>query len=226
METKAVGRVRISSSAFPPQLKQIPTPPQGLYFRGSYSEYDFSREILIAVVGTRRPSRYGILMTRKIVTELSSLGVVIVSGLALGIDTEAHRAALSAQGRTIAVLGCGILHIYPRENLSLAEKILTAKGLILSEFSGTQTVSRAQFRTRNRLIAGLCRAVLVIEGTRHSGTLLTARYALEQGKEVMALPGLVNNPLSEAPHILLKQGAALVSSAKDVLDCLGLIRSL
>lgn len=218
------GYVVVSSPKFPSQLKEIPSPPSGLYFRGDYFDYDFSREVLLAVVGTRQPTPYGSAMTRKIVAELSGLGVVIVSGLALGIDTEAHQTALANHGRTIAVLGCGINRIYPEANRDLAQRIINHGGLILSEFPGEAIVDREHFRARNRLISGLCRGILVVEGTSRSGTLLTAKYALEQGKEVMALPGLANNPTAQAPHLLLKQGASLITTAEEVLDCLGLIK--
>jgi DNA processing protein len=218
------GCVQFTSPRFPPQLKEVVPRPVQLCFQGSYEDYHFSQDVLVAVVGTRHPSQYGLSMTQKIATELASWGVVIVSGLALGIDTAAHRAALKANGRTIAVLGCGINKIYPSDNKKLAQEIVRHGGLILSEYPGEQTVDREHFRARNRLISGLCRAVLVIEGTARSGTLLTAKYALEQGREVMALPGLAGTAAAEAPHLLLKQGASLVTSSQDVLDCLGLVK--
>jgi len=224
MEDQLVGFVPAASKDFPTSLKKIPFPPERLYYRGNYSGFNFSRDIFVAVVGTRHPSRYGSLMAQKIAGELARLGVVIVSGLALGIDTEVHRAVLEVGGRTVAVLGCGIEKVYPPANIGLAEEIVKQKGLILSEFPGTALVDKELFRARNRLISGLSRGTLIIEGTGRSGTLLTARYALEQGKEVLALPGPADSLNSQAPHLLLKQGAALVTSAQDVLDCLGLTK--
>jgi len=218
------GCVQFTAPNFPPQLKEVVPRPRQLWFLGNYKNYHFSQDVLVAIVGTRHPSQYGLSMTKRIAAELASWGVVIVSGLALGIDTAVHRAVLKANGRTLAVLGCGINRVYPSENKQLAHEIVCHGGLILSEYPGKQTVDREHFRARNRLISGLCRAVLVIEGTARSGTLLTAKYALEQGREVLALPGLAGTATAEAPHLLLKQGASLVTSSQDVLDCLGLVK--
>ena len=175
---------------------------------------------MVAVVGTRTPSSYGMEMTKKLCRELVGLGIVIVSGLAKGIDAVAHNAALAARGQTAAVLGCGIDRIYPIENKTLYWRIIAEGGVVLSEWPGEKLVPTDIFIMRNRIISGLCKVILVIEGSRRSGTLLTAKYALEQGREVLALPGELGKRGSEAPLILIKEGATPLTSIKDVLDAL------
>ena len=199
---------------YPDLLKNIYDPPSILYLKGK-------KEILskkaIAIVGTRKPTSYGISIAQKLASELSRFGFVIVSGFASGIDTAAHRGALEAGGETVAVFGCGLDVIYPPENIRLAESIASS-GCLISEFpAGTQT-SNWTFPQRNRLISGLSLGTIVVEGAEDSGSLITAKFALEQGREVFAIPGSVDNPNSKGPHSLIKQGAKLVESLADILD--------
>src|SRR3989344_5065464 len=157
-------------------------------------------------------------MAKKFSAELTEGGFIIVSGLAIGIDAAAHLACINSGGRTIAVLGCGVDIIYPAINASLYYKILKTGGLIISEFPPGQTVVKGLFIARNRIISALSLGVLVIEGARDSGAMITARYAAEQGKEVFALPGPLTSKMSEAPNNLLKQGAKLVISVEDIFE--------
>lgn len=203
---------------FPSQLKTIPDPPICLYIKGDIDNYDFKKELFLAAVGTRKPTPYGQQIAKKFVFELSSCGFVIVSGLAMGIDTIAHEAALEAGGKTIAVLGCGVDMIYPQINSNLYHRIIQSGGLIVSEFPPGHFVLKGLFIARNRLISGLAKGVLVVEGAADSGALITARYAAEQGKDVFALPGPLTSQMSEAPNLLIKQGANLITSVADILD--------
>ncbi|MBI5122276.1 DNA-protecting protein DprA [Candidatus Roizmanbacteria bacterium] len=171
-----------------------------------------------AIVGTRKPTSYGIQVARKFAYELTSAGFIIVSGMAMGIDTVAHQAALDAGGKTIAVLGCGVNTIYPVSNRSLYENIIKTGGAVLSEFPPDQTVLRGLFISRNRIISGLSRGVLIAEGLKDSGALITARFAGEQGKEVFAPPSPITSDMSQAPNFLLKQGAKLVTSIEDIME--------
>ncbi|OPZ58466.1 MAG: hypothetical protein BWY87_01439 [Deltaproteobacteria bacterium ADurb.Bin510] len=171
----------------------------------------------MAVVGTRAPSRYGAELASDLAAELSACGVSVVSGLARGIDTAAHRGSLSGCGKAVAVLGSGLDSIYPRENTQLAQAI-SARGALITEFAPGTPPEAGNFPRRNRLIAALSLGVIVIEATERSGAMITARLAGEQGRCVMATPGAVTNPRSKGPHRLLRQGAALVENASDVLN--------
>ncbi len=171
-----------------------------------------------AIVGTRKPTSYGIQVARKFAYELTEAGFVIISGMAMGIDTVAHQAALDAGGKTIAVLGCGVNIIYPVSNRGLYENIIKTGGAVLSEFPPNQTVLKGLFISRNRIISGLSRGVLIAEGLKDSGALITARCAGEQGKEVFAPPSPITSDMSQAPNFLLKQGAKLVTSIEDIME--------
>lgn len=200
--------------AYPDLLKNIYDPPSILYFKGNP---DVLSKRSIAIVGTRKPTSYGVATAERFAKELASLGFVIVSGFAYGIDTTAHRGALQAGGETVAVFGCGLDVIYPAENICLAEEIEDS-GCMISEFPpGTQT-STWTFPQRNRIISGLTLGTIVVEGTQDSGSLITAKSALEQGREVFAVPGAVESENSRGPHWLIKQGAKLVESVEDILD--------
>jgi len=205
------------SPFYPSLLKEIPSPPLVLYVKGK-------REVLtkfcFAIVGTRLASLYGKMMAEKIASTLASLGLVIVSGLARGIDTYAHQGALK-EGITVAVLGSGLLNIYPKENISLAKKI-TEKGAVISEFPLRMPPFRRNFPQRNRIISGVSYGVLVVEAPGRSGALITARFALEQNREVFALPGEAFSPTSKGTHFLIKEGAKLVDSLEDILEELNL----
>jgi len=204
------------SEKYPAQLRVIPDPPVVLYTFGEFKEVDI---FSIGIVGTRKPTSYGCMAAEKISKELIDLNVSIVSGLARGIDTVAHRAALKNEGRTIAVLGNGLGVHYPPENRSLEEKIVSnGIGVIVSEFPILSKPERSNFPQRNRLISALSLGVIVIEGDIISGALITAKCALDQGKDVFALPGSIFSKYSKGPHMLLKQGAKLIESATDVVE--------
>ena len=199
---------------FPGILAQLPDPPPLLYMRGDLRDSD---DPAVAVVGSRRATPYGLEMARLLAFEIAGAGVTIVSGLARGIDEAAHRGALEAGGRTLAFLGSGIDRIYPRESVRLAERI-SMSGAILSEFPlGTAPLS-GNFPVRNRLISGVARGTLVVEAAARSGSLITARLALEQGRDVFAVPGNATTENALGPNLLIQQGAKLVMRGRDVLE--------
>lgn len=204
----------IDDPAYPFSLKNIHDPPPVLFVKGDLVPED---NRAIAIVGTRQPSRYGLAIAEKIACQLAQGGLTVVSGLALGIDTAAHQGALRANGRTIAVLGSGIDKIAPLTNSALAEKI-ERHGAVVSEFPLGQEPDKWTFPQRNRIIAGLSLGVIVVEGHYDSGAMITAKQALEQGREVFAVPGNVEIEQSKGPHWLIKQGAKLVESVEDVLE--------
>ncbi|MCM8778691.1 MAG: DNA-processing protein DprA [Candidatus Omnitrophica bacterium] len=199
---------------YPENLKEIYDPPYLLYLRGEFKESDKNA---LAIVGSRFASYYGISLAEKFSFLLALRGITIVSGLARGIDTQAHRGALKAKGRTLAVLGSGLINIYPEENKKLAEEI-AQNGVLFSEFPMETPPLKQNFPRRNRIISGLSRGVVVVEAGEKSGALITADFALEQGREVFALPGKIDSPTSRGTHNLIKQGAKLVSSVEDILE--------
>lgn len=203
---------------FPPSLRQIYDPPFALYFKGN------ARPLLespcVAVVGTRGATAYGRAVTESVVSALARAGVAVVSGLASGIDTAAHEAALKAGGFTAAVLGTGVDVAYPEENAAL-QSALAGQGALISEFPMGTPPDRPHFPRRNRLISGLCRAVLVVEAGKKSGALITSDFAAEQGVHVFAVPGNINSPKSEGTNALLRDGALACLSAEDILLHLG-----
>jgi DNA processing protein len=204
--------ITITDNIYPPKLKNIPDPPPFLYCKG---ETDIFEQPSLAIVGARRPTDYGIRLTSRLVAELASAGVVIVSGLAYGIDAAAHISALDSGGKTIAVFGCGLDIIYPAGHRSLAERIM-GSGCLVSEFPKGTRPERFNFPIRNRIVAGLSDGVLVVEAGAKSGALVTAGIALEQNKDVLALPGSVDSELSLGTNSLIKQGAVPVTSADDI----------
>lgn len=199
---------------YPTRLKQISDPPPVLFCRGSLDE---GGATYLAVVGTRSPTAYGRVVAERLCRELAECGVTIVSGLARGVDSIAHRAALRAGGRTVAVLGSGVDVIYPAENRELARKIVR-QGALVSELPLGAKPDAPNFPRRNRLIAGMCVGTLVVEAGEKSGALITARYALEQNREVFAVPGNVTSEKSRGTNRLIKEGAKLVETVEDVLD--------
>lgn len=205
---------------YPQLLLEISDPPPVLYYQGHVQpEENQGAALLVAIVGTRNPSDYGKRWTQKLSTALASAGFTVVSGLAQGIDTDAHRSCLRAGGRTIAVLGTGIDVVYPESNRELAKQI-THQGLLLSEYpQGTQP-DRGNFPRRNRIIAGLCRATLVLEAPHKSGALITARLANEYGRDVYALPGSLDNPRSRGCLELVNSGAQMILSEDELLEML------
>ncbi len=203
---------------YPDYLKNIHLPPTILYFKGDKSAFS---QRSISIVGARKADSYGAAVVKKIVPELTSSGWVIVSGGARGVDTLAHKHALAQKGRTIAVLGSGLLCPYPIENSRLFDLIAESGGLVVSSFPLTMFAAPANFPARNRIIAGLSKACVVVQAGQTSGALITAQYALEQGKEVCAVPGDINNPLSIGCHKIISQGAHLVTCAEDIRSVLG-----
>jgi DNA processing protein len=202
-----------SDDAYPGRLRQIHDPPPFVYARGVLAPED---ELAIAVVGSRSPSSYGREMTRALSAGLARLGVTVVSGLARGIDAEAHHAALRAGGRSLAVLGSGLDVIYPGEHRGLARD-LVERGALLTELAPGTAPDAENFPARNRIISGLALGTLVVEATEKSGSLITARMAAEQGREVFAVPGPVG-PRSAGPHRLIKQGAKLTERVEDIIE--------
>ena len=204
---------------YPRQLLATADPPPVLAYAG---RRELLRRSALAIVGSRNATPQGVENAEAFATALSGAGLTIVSGLALGIDAAAHRGGLAGEGSSIAVLGTGLDRIYPANNRGLAERLSEAGGL-LSEFPLETPPLRANFPRRNRVISGLSRGVLVVEATLKSGSLITARLAAEQGREVFAIPGSIHSPFSKGSHRLIKDGAKLVETARDVLDELGVL---
>ncbi|MDP3706113.1 MAG: DNA-processing protein DprA [Legionellaceae bacterium] len=199
---------------YPELLKEIHDPPVVLYAKGDLSSLQQPK---IAMVGTRKPSVNGSETAWQFAFDLASMGITIVSGLALGIDAQAHSGCLAAKGRTIAVMGTGIDCIYPRRHVTLASQICE-NGLLLSEFPLKSLPIAGHFPRRNRIISGLSSSTLVVEAAIRSGSLITARLALDQNRDVLAIPGSIHNPQARGCHQLLQQGAKLITSCKDILD--------
>lgn len=219
---KEIEVIASNSSDYPYSLKNIKDPPICLYLKGDKNILSLKNKIYFAIVGTRKPSDYGINVTKKLSFQLAQAGFIIVSGMAIGIDALSHWSTIKVGEKTIAVLGCGVDIVYPAINRSLYEKIIKNGGAIISEFPPGQMVTKGLFIARNRIISGLSAGVLVIEGLKDSGALITARYAAEQGKEVFAVPSPITFEQSQAPNILLKNGAKLVTSVEDIFEELGL----
>ena len=209
-----IGIVAYPDERFPVSLKEIATPPVLLYYRGTFP--DFNKKFALAIVGTRSLSDYGRSAAFVAGYEMSMSGAIIVSGMAMGIDGVAHAGALAADGTTVAVIGSGINICYPEGHKNLARAIVK-QGCVISEFQPGTKPSKFTFPKRNRLISGLCAATLVIEGKERSGSLITARYAKEQGRKVYALPGNVGAKNSEATNLLLKNGAKLYTCSDDII---------
>lgn len=219
LETHQVRMLTILDEAYPRLLKEIPNPPAVLYIRGELLPQD---EMAIAVVGTRKFSNYGRQVAEDMVRDLVRANICVVSGLALGIDALVHRATLAYQGRTIAVLGCGVDVVYPASNRAIAEQILSRHGAIISELPLGSPPLKHHFPHRNRIIAGLSLGTLVIEAAADSGALITAQHALEQNRQVFAVPGSIYNPTSVGPNNLIKMGARAVTTVHEILEDLNL----
>jgi len=223
-EWQAVNKLGISiitlnDTNYPKLLKEIYAPPPLLYCFGQLS---LDKDYPLAVVGTRKITAYGRQVTARLAGDLAAAGLTVISGLALGVDACAHQAALDHKGKTIAVLGSGLDDIFPAANRRLAEKILASGGAIVSEFPLQTRAFKSNFPRRNRIISGLCLGALVTEAGIKSGALITAKYALEQNREVFAVPGNIFSPLSEGPNFLIKQGAKSVTTVDDILQTLNL----
>lgn len=205
--------VTMTDSDYPPLLLQIPDPPPFLYVYGN-----LDRSIKnVAVVGSRNATTYGISTTEQLCTNLASNGITVVSGMAIGIDTAAHEGALMGKGKTIAVLGSGLERVYPSENIKLFHKI-AANGAVISEFSLMTEPEAHNFPVRNRIISGISLGTVIVEATKRSGSLITARLAAEQNREVFAVPGSIHSFKSTGTHTLIKQGAKLVEQTQDIIE--------
>jgi DNA processing protein len=211
-----VRRIKRKDSAYPPLLAAIHDPPAQLFLRGS-ADVAVLSEPAIAVVGARACSSYGRSVARSLARDLAGTGLVVVSGMARGVDGEAHRGALDAGGRTVAVLGCGIDRDYPAAHAELARRI-AERGLIVSEYEPGVEPAPWRFPARNRIIAGLCAGTIVVEARERSGALITADFALEEGRDVLAVPGEITSSLSAGSNALLRLGAVPVTCAADVLE--------
>lgn len=209
-----------SDASFPALLAAIHDPPAGLYLRGGPPEA--LAGLCVAVVGARACSGYGAHVARLVGRELAAAGVVVVSGLARGVDGAAHRGALEGGGATAAVLGCGIDRIYPAAHAELARRIESSGGLLVSEYGPGVEPAPWRFPARNRIVAGLCAATVVVEARERSGALITADFALEEGREVLAVPGEITSSLSAGTNALLRLGATPLTSPADVLEALGI----
>jgi DNA processing protein len=207
--------VSMDDPSYPPRLKEIYDPPLIIRVRGNA---DVLTKPGIAMVGTRHPTPYGSGMAERLACDLAAQGLVIISGMARGVDTASHRGAISAKGKTVAVFGTGVDVIYPKENSRLAEQILALGGALISEFPLGTFAAPQNFPIRNRIISGMSVGVLVVEAAEYSGTRITARCALEQNRDVFAVPGNVTNKNSWGPNTLIKQGAKLVATWEDVWE--------
>lgn len=206
--------ININDTDYPKNLKQIYDYPIVLYYKGSFVISDMS----IAIVGSRKTTGYGAYTAKRLSYDLTIKGVQIVSGLARGIDSVAHEGCLNAGGKTVAVLGCGLDSIYPPENIKLFEDIITSDGLAISEYPPGMPPLQHNFPARNRIISGISSGVVVVEAAKRSGSLITASYALEQGREVFAVPGNIDSAYSRGTNQLIKDGAKMVICAQDVLE--------
>jgi DNA processing protein len=212
--------ITAQSPSYPRQLREIHAPPIVLYVWG---EITARYQHAIAVIGSRRTSHYGAESAKKLAYQLAYAGLTIVSGLARGIDTAAHQGALAAKGRTIAVIGSGLMKLYPPENAGLAGKIRDGCGAIISEFSMEIEPDRQTFPMRNRIISGWSHGILIVEAGLNSGALITASQAIEQGRSVYAVPGHINAPTAHGSNRLIQQGAKLVMDANDILEDLQIL---
>jgi DNA processing protein len=212
----ATGAVAIplTDPRYPPRLREIFDPPMVLFARG---RTELLGSLMVAMVGTRRPTPYGMAVAERLAGDLGRAGLTIASGMARGIDTAAHRGALDAGAGAVAVFGCGVDVVYPAENRRLAAE-LTEKGLLISEFPMATPAYPQNFPIRNRIVSGMGVGVVVVEGAQYSGSSITARLALDQGREVFAVPGNITSKMSWGPNLLIKQGAKLIQDFDDVLE--------
>jgi DNA processing protein len=205
--------VPITDPRYPPRLRDIYDPPPTLFARG---RVELMGSLMLAIVGTRRPTAYGTTAAERLARDLAAAGLTVVSGMARGIDTCAHKAVLEACGDTIAVFGCGVDQVYPVENRKLAQEIAN-NGLLISEFPMAAPAYPQNFPVRNRIISGMSAGVLVVEGGEYSGSAITAKLAAEQNREIFAVPGNITSKVSWGPNLLIKQGAKLVQEWNDVV---------
>ncbi|MCL5875844.1 MAG: DNA-processing protein DprA [Candidatus Dependentiae bacterium] len=218
LEKHKISLITIADDAYPPLLKEIYLPPSALYVQGT-----LTNDMAVAFVGSRAASLYGKRIVNRLVPPLSQAGLVIVSGGAHGIDAYTHQATLESGGKTIAVLGSGLLRPYPAGNRRLFEQIAERGGAVISSFPLEMEPVAGNFPARNRIISGLSRGTVVVQAAEKSGALITARYALEQGREVFAVPGAIDDELSAGCHTLIKQGATLTVFSSDIMEAFGLM---
>lgn len=211
----AISKINFEDSNYPSLLKEIYDYPKTLYCLGNLN---IEKEIAVAIVGTRKATSEGLLLAKQIASELASYGVVIISGLALGIDAAAHLGTLVANGKTIAVLANGLDTIYPKQHYGLALKILEKNGAIISEYPAGAPTFKNQFLERNRIVCGMSIATVVIEAPIRSGSLVTARLAIESGRDVFVSPGPIRHQNYKGSHLLIRNGARLITSAEDILE--------
>lgn len=221
MLLKNVKALKLKEAGFPDQLRHIDTPPAQIYFLGVEPAAWLDRP-KVAIVGSRKATGYGRAVTDELASRLAQRDVIIISGLAFGVDSIAHKAALTAGGTTVSVLPTPISQIYPASHLNLARQIILQGGTLISEYADKDPVYRLNFIARNRIVSGLADILLITEAAASSGTMHTARFALEQGKTVMAVPGNINSPASEGCNNLIKAGAVPVTTPEDVLFALGI----
>lgn len=215
MAEKGVRFITRDSRLYPPLLREIYDAPPGLYLKGNLVP-NFTA---VGLVGTRRPTLYGRSVVRKLARELASRGICVVSGMARGIDTEAHEGALEAGGPTAAVLGNGVDIVYPPENLDLYQRICH-HGVVISEFPMGRKADKQSFPRRNRVISGICSAIVVIESDKNGGSMITARFAGEQGRQLLAVPGRIDQPAAAGCHALIRDGATLCTGVEDILEAI------
>lgn len=218
MEKKGIEFLSCWNPRFPRLLREIADPPAGIYIRGTLPDDDIDT---VAIIGARKCSHYGARVAYDIAKDLGKTNVIVVSGMARGIDSEGHKGILDGGGKTIAVLGCGVDLCYPSENRALMERI-TENGCVLSEFPPGTPAVPGNFPRRNRIIAGLSKMVVVVEAGKRSGTLITADLALEYGRDVFVVPGNVTSPTSKGTNELIKQGCPIITEGNDILDALGI----
>ncbi|OGE84684.1 MAG: DNA protecting protein DprA [Candidatus Doudnabacteria bacterium RIFCSPHIGHO2_01_FULL_49_9] len=213
-----IGTIRVGSPSYPEMLKNIPKPPEEFFVRGNLDAVHPA----VAIVGTRKATAVGLKTAEEFARKLGEAGFAIISGLALGIDSAAHRGALKAGAKTVAVLGCGIDKVYPAHNEILAEEIIKCGGAVISEYPAGHSVRKYNFLDRNRIISGLALATIVVESPARSGSLRTAGCAAEQGRTVFVIPGPISHPNYEGSHALIRDGATLVTRVEEIISDLGL----
>lgn len=218
MKENGIKVYTIHENEYPENLKNIYDPPTVLYVKGDIKTED---SLAVGIVGSRKASEYGLKAAERIAFRLAELGITVVSGMALGIDSAAHRGALAAEGRTFAIFGCGLKYIYPMSNYRLSREIQKS-GALISEYPFDTEVFAPQFPARNRIISGMSLGVIVVEAGEKSGSLITADFALEQGRDVFAVPGNISSPNSKGTNELIKNGAKLVSKIEDIIEELNL----
>ena len=210
-----IKQLKYSDEKFPQKLKEIPNPPKILYYEGNIKLLETP---IISIIGSRKCTKCGQAITRKFAKELEYQGITIASGMAIGIDSEAHLETLKQGGKTIAVLGNGLLNIYPEQNKNLYKEIINKGGLVITEYPNTKKAESKTFLERNRIVSGISIGILIIEAMKRSGTSVTARYAIAQGKKVFAIPHEINNKNGKGTNELIRKGAILITKTKEIIQ--------